>query len=248
MGQFTLVLLSGTANYKLRPAFNPMDLIVERRDYSFSSVSSDGGYTRYPTAGVDRGLVAGDKVYIRSASGVDYTGLQTVTACSIAGITTDRLFSATGGGFISSEAWYANSKILVEVTINDIIIGEMAYTVGGDMRATIDVRQFAIPYLNKDNTFGYLAEGSVDATEPGLMTDISFRMMTIYDGWEDDSPVATYGSAYTGFIVNSAIQIGHNPDLQLMELGAANGGMFLTEFTTVKVFKGYPNSLQFIWR
>lgn len=245
----SIALISSSTEYELRAAFNPTEIIFERRDHASTSVSAHAGWALLNTGGVDLGLTFGEPVYIIVALGYDYSGWHTVRDCTTSGVEIDVAYAGNASGWICSNELYQNSRAVIR--FNDAggnPVAEMVYTIGSNMRAIADLSGIAAHALGKDNDFLYEGESEVAASDTNLCTKYSFAFKEVYDGSGDVSPEPTWGASYNVLFINTAVQILNDPDLRRFELGVAGGGYFLTEFETLTVFNGYPKSLTFIWR
>lgn len=245
----SVALLSSTDAFELRPAFNPFQIIFERRDAEYTSVSDYSGNALFYFEGVDLGLTAGEMAYIRSADGC-YTGWHEVISTSIHGVILDVAYVSDDTGYLCSNELYTGVRLEVEFSDRDEeVVAILRYSFGSDMRAYCNPTAVARSLLSKDNMFKYANESGIAIEDTNLSSAMYMRYRIIYDGSDDVSPVPAWSSHPNVLrFVNAAVQILNNPNYNTRELGYKDGGVFLTEFERLTVFVGYPFSVAFIWR
>jgi len=245
------IALLSKSSYELQAAFNPIPVYLKRRDIAYTGTANYSGTVSF-TVGVNLGLTIGSMIYIETLSGQSWTGWHEVSGMTSTEVkTTTAYVLGVSTGHLSSDEIYENYHVLIQIKDNrtDDDIVELKYSVDSTMEVYVNLSGIVRVLLGKDNDYGYHAAAvscNVAEFDLNLMCEFSFRFKEGYLD-DDESPAPEWSSNYTGFAVNAAMQLGENPNMEDWHAGKIGAGMFLTEFETITVFKGYPNSVTFIW-
>lgn len=237
---------------RFNAAVNPIIYRMTRKDYTHTSVDSNGGLARAQLTAALGNLTAtftaGVSCYLYSDDGV-YDGIYTVSSSAFGANTavtfTQAYISTSGAGHVNLES-RTSYRVQVEMynaSDDSVLFSLLSYSTSARGEVVLDVSSIVMADLSADNTRDYTAGTAL--SDPGISKGFYIKYLEVWTGSANTQ--VNDGDVNTIYAVSAARQVNSTYASNLFEyLISSNMKRTDTDISSAQILAGFTTPVQVV--